>query len=139
MQKSICILENKIKQMTVIRFLIWIQIYFSEVLERYHVFLKPEPLDNYYSGFMQKPSLVSSYTLTVRAVQIEIHNQHGKCICSCGYFDKHTRLNFYFYELQESNICQRIVVRTGEDLVLLRYSINPVNLLNVIRPANKME
>lgn len=85
--------------------------------------IPPEPVPpDYYSVFTQKFYLVSSYTLTARSVQTEIHNLHGKCICCCGYLDKHTRLNFYLYEPQKPNICQGIIVRSGDDSVALWHS-----------------
>lgn len=92
---------------------------------------------DYYSVFTQKFYLDSSYTLTVRSVQTEIHNLHGKCICCCGYLDKHTRLNFYLYELQKPNICQGIIVRSGDDTVALLHSKKLVHFLNVICPARR--
>lgn len=89
---------------------------------------EPVPLD-YYSVFTQKFYLVSSYTLTARSVQTEIHNLHGKCICCCGYLDKHTRLNFYLYEPQKPNIYQGIIVRSGVDSVALFGTVRNLCIL----------
>ena len=90
---------------------------------------------DYYSVFTQKFYLVSSYTLTARSVQTEIHNLHGKCICFCGYLDKHTRLNFYLYEPQKPNIYQGIIVRSQVDCIALWHRKKLVPRINVICPA----
>lgn len=95
---------------------------------------EPVPPD-YYSVFTQKFYLVSSYTLTARSVQTKIHNLHGKCICCCGYLDKHTRLNFYLYEPQKPNIYQGIIVRSRVDSIALRHRKKLVPFINVICPA----
>lgn len=92
---------------------------------------------DYYSVFTQKFYLVSSYTLTARSVQTEIHNLHGKCICCCGYLDKHTRLNFYLYEPQKPNIYQGIIVRSGEDSVALWHREKLVGFINAVCPAGR--
>ena len=98
--------------------------------------IRPEPAPpDYYSVFTQKFHLLSSYTLTARSVQTEIHNLHGKCICCCGYLDKHTRLNFYLYEPPKPNICHGINVRSGDDSVALWQSEKLVCFPYVICPA----
>lgn len=110
----------------------------SKDLERQRVFNKntsvPVPAD-YYSVFTQKLYFVISYTLMTGSVQTEIHNLHGKCICCCGYLDKHTRLNFYLYEAPKPNICQGIIV--GDKSVAHWHSKKHVHFPNAISLAGR--
>lgn len=52
---------------------------------------------------------VTSYTFPVRSVQTEIHILLWKSLRHYAYLNKHTRLNFYLYELEKPNIYQAIV------------------------------
>lgn len=52
---------------------------------------------------------VTSYTFAVRSVQTEIHILLWKSLRHYAYLDKHTRLNFYLYELEKPNIYLAIV------------------------------